>query len=77
MSGKSGKSISKAEGKYWKLKLPFLELQGNTTAAVMCVCFKTTSEFIFHLFLIKMISCISEGLMEAYVLIKCHTAIAS
>lgn len=47
------------------------------TAVVMCVYFKTTSEFIFNLFLIKMISYISEGLMEAYVLIKCHTAIAS
>lgn len=56
---------------------PFLAVQGNMTAVVMCVYFKTTSEFIFNLFLIKMISYISEGLMEAYVLIKCHTAIAS
>lgn len=76
MSGKSGKPISKAEGKYWKLS--FFRTSGEyDSCGNMCVCFKTTSEFIFHLFLIKMISGISEGLMEAYVLIKCHTAIAS
>lgn len=56
---------------------PFLALQGNMTAVVICGYFKTASEFIFNLFLIKMISYISEGLMEAYVLIKCHTAIGS
>lgn len=56
---------------------PFVVLQGNMTAVVICVYFKTASEFIFSLYLIKMISHMSEGLMEAYVLIKCHTAIAS
>lgn len=70
-----GNLLVRLKESYWKLS--FFSTSGKYDSHGNIYIFKTASEFIFNPFLIKMISYISEGLMWAYVLIKCNTAIAS